>query len=59
MKICIVNPSRCSSTLLLTVLANKLKNFTTVYEILNHQEGLELLATPGTVSYTHLRAHET
>ena len=61
MKICIVNPSRCSSTVLLSVLANKLKNFTTVYEILNHQDGLELLATPGNIifKYQYLWANKS
>ena len=43
MKICIVNPSRCGSTLLLSVLANKLKNYQIVYEVLDQQTGLDLL----------------
>jgi len=43
MKICIVNPSRCGSTLLLSVLANRLKDYQIVYEVLNQQTGLDLL----------------
>lgn len=43
MKICIVNPSRCGSTLLLSVLANRLKNYHIVYEILDQETGLDLL----------------
>lgn len=43
MKICIVNPSRCGSTLLLSVLANRLKNYRIVYEVLDQQTGLDLL----------------
>ena len=43
MKICIVNPSRCGSTLLLSVLANRLKDHAIVYEVLDQQTGLDLL----------------
>ena len=43
MKICIVNPSRCGSTLLLSVLANRLKDYAIVYEVLDQQTGLDLL----------------
>ena len=61
MKICIVNPSRCGSTLLLSVLANKLKNYQTVYEILDHQSGVNLLDTSSDIifKYQYLWAHKS
>ena len=61
MKICIVNPSRCGSTLLLNVLANKLKNYKTVYEIIDHESGVNLLNTSNNIifKYQYLFAHKS
>lgn len=61
MQICIVNPSRCGSTLLLSVLANKLKNYQTVYEIIDHQSGVNLLNTYNNIifKYQYLWANKS
>lgn len=61
MKICIVNPSRCGSTLLLSMLANKLKNFSVFYEIISHQGGLDLLNVDANIifKYQYLFANKS
>ncbi len=43
MKICIVNPGRCGSTVVLASLANKLDNFSMIYEVINYENGLYVL----------------
>ena len=52
MKICIVNPGRCGSTVVLASLANKLDNFSMIYDeisefVFNEDSEYELILKNG------------